>query len=73
MHSDDPNDQMIKLVIEKKQLNALSKKFKEHSTFLNHPCGQSWMDVGWLADVFGLRGSLKQLTLYRVPQQLMVF
>lgn len=46
-----------------------ARKFKQHSNFPFYPWSPSYADVGRLADVFGLRGSLKTLG---VPQKLAV-
>lgn len=64
-----PNDEMIKPVISRDNWRLGARKFKQHSKFPFYPWSPSFADVGWLADVFGLRGSLKQLWF---PQQLVV-
>lgn len=46
-----------------------ARKFKQHSNFPFYPWSPSYADVGRLADVFGLRGSLKTLGF---PQKLVV-
>lgn len=67
--SDTPNDEMIKPVISRDNQRLGASTFKQHSNFPFYPWSPSYADVGWLADVFGLRGSLKQLWF---PQQLVV-
>lgn len=42
-----------------------ARKFKQHSNFPFYPWSPSYADVGRLADVFGLRGSLKTLVVCR--------
>lgn len=61
---------MMNPVISRDNFTPGAQKFKQYSNFPFYPWSPSYTDVGFFADVFGLRGSLEQL---RFTQQLVVW